>query len=307
LGGKLATIILSLLFFYRGLSAVAILQPAYNRFLVYSGSMDNMRLFLADLQSKKKSQGTERIEVEEGAPFVLREMSFAFGDFKILKSLDLSIEKNETVAFVGESGSGKTTLMNVLTGLLQPTEGHLLYYGHDVRGLDYDFIQRKIGYITQEPVIFDDTVYNNVTFWAEKNEANLLKFNRAIEQSKSVEFVEGFPDKEETRLGNNGINLSGGQKQRISIARELYKDIEFLFMDEATSALDSETERHIQSSIDSLKGKYTIIIIAHRLSTIKNADRVVVMKAGEIEQVGKYAELIEKSESFRRMVELQEL
>jgi subfamily B ATP-binding cassette protein MsbA len=307
LGGKLATIILSLLFFYRGLSAVAILQPAYNRFLVYSGSMDNMRLFLADLQSKKKSQGTERIKVEEGAPFVLREMSFAFGDFKILKSLDLSIEKNETVAFVGESGSGKTTLMNVLTGLLQPTEGHLLYYGHDVRGLDYDFIQRKIGYITQEPVIFDDTVYNNVTFWAEKNEANVLKFNRAIEQSKSVEFVEGFPDKEETRLGNNGINLSGGQKQRISIARELYKDIEFLFMDEATSALDSETERHIQSSIDSLKGKYTIIIIAHRLSTIKNADRVVVMKAGEIEQVGKYAELIEKSESFRRMVELQEL
>jgi subfamily B ATP-binding cassette protein MsbA len=307
LGGKLATIILSLLFFYRGLSAVAILQPAYNRFLVYSGSMDNMRLFLADLQSKKKSQGTVRIEVEEGAPFVLREMSFAFGDFKILKSLDLSIEKNETVAFVGESGSGKTTLMNVLTGLLQPTEGHLLYYGHDVRGLDYDFIQRKIGYITQEPVIFDDTVYNNVTFWAEKNEANVLKFNRSIEQSKSVEFVEGFPDKEETRLGNNGINLSGGQKQRISIARELYKDIEFLFMDEATSALDSETERHIQSSIDSLKGKYTIIIIAHRLSTIKNADRVVVMKAGEIEQVGKYAELIEKSDSFRRMVELQEL
>ena len=121
-----------------------------------------------------------RIKVEEGAPFVLREMSFAFGDFKILKSLDLSIEKNVTVAFVGESGSG-----------------------------------------------------------------------------------------------NNGINLSGGQKQRINI--------------------------------DSLKGKYTIIIIAHRLSTIKNADRVVVMKAGEIEQVGRYAELIEKSESFRRMVELQEL
>ena len=121
-----------------------------------------------------------RIDVEEGAPFVLSEMSFAFGDFRILKSLDLSIEKNETVAFVGESGSG-----------------------------------------------------------------------------------------------NNGINLSGGQKQRISI--------------------------------DSLKGKYTIIIIAHRLSTIKNADRVVVMKAGEIEQVGRYAELIEKSESFRRMVELQEL
>lgn len=307
LGGKLATIILSLLFFYRGLSAVAILQPAYNRFLVYSGSMENMLVFLNDLMSKRKKNGTEKVENMGNVPFQMKDMSFSFGDFQVLKSINLEIKKNETIAFVGESGSGKTTLMNVLSGLLQPTEGEFRVYGVEAKSLYFNDLQRKIGYITQEPVIFDDTVFNNVTFWADKSVENMERFKMALEQSKSVDFVDGFSDKEDARFGNNGVNLSGGQKQRISIARELYKEIDFLFMDEATSALDSETERYIQNSIESLKGKYTIVIIAHRLSTIKNADRVVVMKSGRIEMVGAYEELVNASDSFRRMVELQEL
>ena len=116
-----------------------------------------------------------------------------------------------------------------------------------------------------------------------------------------------YNDREDARLGNNGINLSGGQKQRISIARELYKQVDFLFMDEATSALDSETERVIQENIDNLKGRYTILIIAHRLSTIKNVDRVILLKQGKIDQVGRYEDLIHESSTFQRMVALQEL
>ena len=135
----------------------------------------------------------------------------------------------------------------------------------------------------------------------------MVRFHKALEQANILELIDGLEKKEDSRLGNNGISLSGGQKQRISIARELYKEVNFLFMDEATSALDSETERAIQENIDLLRGQYTILIIAHRLSTIKNADRVMVLKHGRIEHIGTYEELIEQSDSFKRMVELQEL
>ena len=172
---------------------------------------------------------------------------------------------------------------------------------------DLNTYRKRIGYITQEPVIFDDTVYNNVTFWSEKTDQNEHRFWEALRKASIDEFIMDQPDGKETRLGNNGINLSGGQKQRVSIARELYKNVEFLFMDEATSALDSETEKMIQQNIDRLRGQYTILIIAHRLSTIKNADRVVVMSKGQIDRIGTYKELVANSDAFKRMVELQEL
>jgi ABC-type multidrug transport system fused ATPase/permease subunit len=167
--------------------------------------------------------------------------------------------------------------------------------------------QNRIGYITQEPVIFDDNVFNNVTFWDEKTPENLNRFWEALRKASILDFVESLPEKENAPLGNNGIMASGGQKQRLSIARELYKDIDILIMDEATSALDSETEKAIQENIDALKGQYTIIIIAHRLSTIKNADEIVLMSKGEIIDKGSFSELIGSNETFKRMVNLQEL
>ena len=126
-----------------------------------------------------------------------------------------------------------------------------------------------------------------------------------MKKASIEDFVKLQPDKEFTILGNNGINLSGGQKQRLSIARELYKDVDFLFMDEATSALDSETELAIRDNIDELKGKYSIIIIAHRLSTVRNADRIILMHKGKIEQIGNFEQLLQSSPSFKKMVELQ--
>lgn len=307
LGGSLATIILSLLFFYRALSSVTQLQTSYNRFLSFSGSITNMIDFVAELHARREQNGNSPLSSFQQA-ISLENVSFGYqpGDW-ILRDLKLSLHRNETLALVGESGSGKTTLMNLLSGLLQPSQGQVRVDGLDMAQLDLPSFQSRIGYITQEPVIFDDTVFNNVSFWAEKTPENLKRCWAALEQASIADFVREQPDLEDSRLGNNGINLSGGQKQRISIARELYKEVDFLFMDEATSALDSETERTIQENIDQLKGQYTILIIAHRLSTIRNADRVVVLKQGRIEHIGTYQDLVDQSVSFKRMVELQEL
>ena len=175
------------------------------------------------------------------------------------------------------------------------------------RELNTASFQKRIGYITQDPVIFTDTVFNNITLWAERTEENMSRFKKAVEKAAISGFVEDLLHKEDTLLGNNGINLSGGQKQRISIARELYKDIDILIMDEATSALDSETEKAIQDNIEALRGQYTILIVAHRLSTIKNADRIVLMNNGEVEQTGTYQQLTDTAPLFKRMVALQEL
>lgn len=307
LGGSLTTIILSLLFFYRALSSVTQLQTSYNKFLSFSGSIDNMKRFVIDLKQHEAPSGSVAFS---GFKRVIRldRLSFAYqANDWILKDINLSLHRNETVALVGESGSGKTTLMNLLSGLLQPTSGGIYIDDQSVGELEISSYQKRIGYITQEPVIFDDSVFNNVTFWADMTPRNLHRFWEALGKASIANFIRELPEQENARLGNNGTNLSGGQKQRISIARELYKEVDFLFMDEATSALDSATERVIQENIDQLRGEYTILIIAHRLSTIKNADRVVMLKRGRIESLGSYDKLIEQSESFKRMVKLQEL
>ncbi len=307
LGGSLSTIILSLLFFYRCLTSVMTLQSNYNQFLSVSGSLENMTVFINKLKKHQEVFGKTPFQGLDKA-LKLNKVSFMYDEgIDILKDIDLIINKNETIAFVGESGSGKTTLMNILIGLLKPTTGMFFLDETDSLQIDITTYQKRIGYITQDPVIFDDTIYNNVSFWAEKTPENRLRFEEALKKASILDFMLAQPKREDTRLGNNGINLSGGQKQRISIARELYKEVEFLFMDEATSALDSATEKEIQTNIDTLKGNYTILIIAHRLSTIKNADRVVVLNKGRIERIGSYKQLVKESKAFQRMIALQEV
>lgn len=306
-GGNLGLIILSILFFYRALTAVMQVQYSHNNFLSLTGSMDSTRNLLQEFHSSS--------DPKETFPYKgfhhdlhLDQVSFAYPSGpEVLSGISLCLNKNETLALVGESGAGKTTLMNLFSGLLTPTSGQIWIDDQKVSGLNMPSFHDRIGYITQEPVIFDDTIFNNVTFWAEKNEATLHRFWEALDKACMDEFVRDCPDREESRLGNNGINLSGGQKQRISIARELYKEVDFLFLDEATSALDSGTERAIHDNLSMLHGKVTIVIIAHRLSTIKSADRLVLMNRGRIVQVGSYSELADRSDLFQRMVELQEL
>lgn len=306
-GGELGLIILSILFFYRALTGVMQIQSAYNQFLERSGSIESVINFCQELRLKKESIIKGLKTYVFNSEILLENVSFQFSNgVEVIKNVNLKISKNETVAFIGESGSGKTTMVNIISGLLRPTEGKLLIDGENLNKINLHQYQSCIGYITQDPVIFDDTIYNNIVFGEAEN-GSIDRFWDAIEKAQLKDFVNSLPEKENSRLGNNGINLSGGQKQRISIARELYKELDILIMDEATSALDSETERTIQKSVEKLKGKLTIILIAHRLSTIKNADKIVIMKEGSIMKVGKYNELEANSGIFRKMLALQEV
>lgn len=306
LGGNMGTMLISLLFFYRALTYLVALQQSWNGFLQVSGSMENLRDFQQMLQSNKERNG--KIELPKFKDSIeLKDVNFYYDNTLILKNINLEIPARQSIAFVGESGSGKTTLVNLIAALLHEDEGEIRVDDILVKTLKKESYQDRIGYVSQDPVIFNDSIYNNVTFWAEKTTENIQRFNQSIQQASLTEFIEELPNRGETLLGNNGINLSGGQKQRVSIARELYKDIDLLILDEATSALDSETEREIQQSIEELQGQYTLIIVAHRLSTIRNVDRVVLMDKGVIVDSGSFEELVQKQEKFRKMVELQEL
>lgn len=306
MAGTLGTILISLLFFYRALSSMILLQTHYNKFLEVSGSMENMTSFENQLIQSKEASGSISLNKFK-SDIILKNVVFNYEDHYILKNISLKIRKNQTIAFVGESGSGKTTLINIICGLMPVGSGSMHIDGINSEQLKLQDYQNRIGYITQEPVIFNDTIYNNITFWSDRSAANYERFNWALRQASINDFIERLPKKEETILGNNGVNLSGGQKQRISIARELFKNVDILVLDEATSSLDSETEEAIQKGLEELQGKYTILIVAHRLSTIKNADRILVLNNGSIENEGCFQELVMNSTKFQKMVELQEV
>ena len=306
LGGTMGTILISLLFFYRALVALVYVQLGWNEFMSVSGSLESMVDFQQEIEQNKEETGTVPFSHFKNE-INIDHLTFSFGDTKILDDITLCIKKNQIVAFVGESGGGKTTLVNIIAGLLKADKGSCVVDGIPFQDLEIRSYRKRIGYITQDSVIFNDTIYNNVTAWAAPTPENIQRFGKVIRQASLFNFIEGLTKGMHTELGNNGINLSGGQKQRISIARELFKDIDILIMDEATSALDSETEVAIQQSIDALKGNYTILIVAHRLSTIRNADRIVLINKGRIENEGSFSELIYKHPQFKKLVELQEV
>ncbi|WP_034888139.1 ABC transporter ATP-binding protein [Gillisia sp. Hel_I_29] len=306
LGSSLGPILISLLFFYRALNFLMQMQNQWNKFLAVSGSMENMSRFSEELKLNKEEKGSIVIR-DEISKIKLNKVIFKYGPNTIINGVSLDIPRHKTIAFVGESGSGKTTLVNLIAGLLPIDQGEIIINKNFISELNLTSYQSRIGYITQDPVIFNDTIFNNITFWDEKSEVNILKFTNAIKKAAIYEFVQEQEERENTLLGSFGSNLSGGQKQRISIARELYKDVEILILDEATSALDSETEKEIQKNMDNLQGDYTILIVAHRISTIKNADKIVIMNKGRIEEQGSFQELYDSSIYFKKLVSLQEL
>lgn len=304
-GESFGGILTSLLLFYRALAHLVSMQGSWNTFVANSAGLESIEMLLEDFKNHKEYEGTAKIESIGNIELKNIEIVFSSSVGKVLDDIHLSIQKNTSIALVGESGAGKTTLANIISGLLPPTAGKVMVSGCDLYGSELSSFRQKVGYITQEPVIFDDTLFNNVTFWAEKNEGSLRKFKEVMEMVSMSAFLEQHD--EDVLLGNNGVLISGGQKQRISIARELYKDVELLVMDEATSALDSETENHIKNSIDLLKGKFTIVIIAHRLSTIKDVDNIFLLDRGKIISQGKFDELYEASERFRSMAQYQKI
>ncbi|OUW62672.1 MAG: hypothetical protein CBD58_01475 [bacterium TMED198] len=233
-----------------------------------------------------------------------KEVSFSYiEDTKVLKNINTSLEKGKTYAIVGPSGSGKSTFIDLIPRFYDVSEGSIFIDSIDIKDLKINSLRDLIGIVTQDVMLFNDTILNNVKYGSKnKSEKDVIE---ACKNANAIDFINELPEQFNTIVGERGVKLSGGQKQRISIARAILKNPEILIFDEATSSLDSESEEKVQRAIDSLVKDRTVLIIAHRLSTIKNADEIIVMEKGEIIERGKHKELINLNGRYAALYELQ--
>jgi subfamily B ATP-binding cassette protein MsbA len=221
----------------------------------------------------------------------------------VLQNINLNIQSGEVVALVGRSGAGKTTLANMLLRFMDPTSGSINLDGHDIRNFKQTDLRSQMSLVTQEIVLFNDSVLHNIAYGHEN--IDRAKVIAIAKIANAHEFIEKLEDGYDTLVGERGVILSGGQRQRLSLARALLKNAPILVLDEATSSLDTESERLVQQAIDKLMQDRTVLVIAHRLSTIRNADKIVVLDAGEIVQVGSHDTLIEQGGIYAELYQLQ--
>jgi subfamily B ATP-binding cassette protein MsbA len=225
-------------------------------------------------------------------------------DEKILKGINLEVKKGEIVAIVGPTGTGKTTLVNLIPRFYDPTEGSVTIDGVDVRDVTFRSLRDQIGVVTQETILFNDTVRNNIMYGYRDNPSQ-----EDIEKAATAAFAHNFimkmPNGYDTVIGDRGFRLSGGEKQRICIARAILKNAPILILDEATSNLDSESEKYVQEALDQLMCGRTVVAIAHRLSTIRKADKILVIEGGQMAGLGKHEELLKDCPLYKRIYEMQ--
>ena len=222
----------------------------------------------------------------------------------VLDSVSISIEPGETVALVGPSGSGKTTIAGLIPRFYDPEIGHVRLDGIDLRDLTLESLRANVALVSQDIILFDDTVAANIAYGATAG-APREAIADAARAAHALEFIETMPHGLDTLIGERGVKLSGGQRQRLAIARAVLKDAPVLILDEATSSLDSESERHIQDAVETLREGRTTLVIAHRLSTIEGADRIIVMDRGRIVDTGPHAELLERNGLYAGLYRFQ--
>ncbi len=234
----------------------------------------------------------------------LRNVSFAYESTQVLHGIDLTIPKGSSVALVGQSGGGKSTIADLIPRFYDPTGGQILIDGTDLREYDIDSIRDKIGIVTQESILFNDTIFNNIAFG--KENASMEEVIQAAKVANAHDFIMQTEKGYDTIIGDRGTKLSGGQRQRLSIARAIFKNPPILILDEATSALDTESEKLVQEALSNLMKNRTSLIIAHRLSTIQHADEIVVLQSGRIEERGTHYTLLENEDGlYKKLNALQ--
>lgn len=231
-------------------------------------------------------------------------VTFSYNQEPVLKEIELTIPKGKMIALVGHSGSGKSTIGDLVPRFYDVQGGSITIDGKDIRSVKLDDLRKQIGIVTQEAIIFNDTVTANITMGQDEDQQRLVQ---AAATANAMEFINGLENKFDTTLGDRGSRLSGGQKQRLAIARAIYKNPPILILDEATSALDTESEKLVQDALDKLMQNRTSIVIAHRLSTVRHADQIIVLKQGEIVETGTHTELMDKNGFYRRLVDMQEV
>jgi len=236
-----------------------------------------------------------------------RNVSFSYGENgearEVLRSINLEIRRGEVMAFVGSSGAGKTTLANLIPRFFDVTGGSLMIDGHDVRDVTVFSLRSQVGIVTQDTILFNDTVRNNIAYGQPHIEQSVVM--AAAKAALAHDFISLMPEGYDTIIGERGLRLSGGERQRLAIARAILKNAPILVLDEATSALDSESESLVQSALQNLMAGRTVFVIAHRLSTVRRADKIVVLENGTISDIGSHEELMSRLGIYRRLYDLQ--
>ena len=267
---------------------------------IQEGAAAAERIFaLLDTPGEEVKTGRKFLGPDQGIEF--RDVSFRYRDEWVLTGINLKIRKGEVVAFAGASGVGKTTLMNLLLHYYEPTQGEIRIDGSDYREYSRESLRGRIALVSQQTVLFNDTVRANIAYGRPDREQ--AEIEAAARAAYAHDFITAFPEGYDTIIGERGVKLSGGQAQRLSIARALFKDAPILILDEATSSLDSESEAIVQKALENLMQGRTTLIVAHRFSTIRRVDRILALAEGRIVEEGTHADLLKRKGEYARLYE----
>ena len=300
-----ATFIYYLVLLYNILNPIKDLSKAFYNIPIGMGCWERVdKILSAENPIKETANPASLATFEQGIEFMGVDFHYTQGN-PVLRGINLSVEKGKTIALVGQSGSGKSTLVDLVPRFHDVTGGSITIDGRDIRDISIRDLRSLIGNVNQEAILFNDTIFNNISFGVEG--ATMEQVIEAAKIANAHEFIMESEQGYDTIIGDRGCRLSGGQRQRLSIARAILKNPPILILDEATSALDTESERLVQEALERLMKSRTTIAIAHRLSTIKHADEICVMLEGEIVERGTHAELLGRGGYYKRLNDMQSL